>query len=418
MKKILSNIVVFTLCLFLMNSCEVLELVSTLSHETLRCMDNCDSNAIKQWRETHVPKNESDTVYNGYLFRRDSEYSGLITALEASQSGNGGNALVGIKIGGNLVGSLTGTDMSTFNKVMDNSMNSMIADKHSASNDEMNLLGSFLHLGEEGIYYFDDKIKNNKNAKEVANINDMLNPDSPKFDPYAQCKYTIMEEKDRYGNPIKVIKVNNNKDAVLKCIRERQTDIANQNFEEYMQKKYNLNMTYEEYSSMPESERPNIEDYIFPSYKPAHEMLIQTSTVINTDASDNHIEVLEEIDNGTTETFDLDQLEKTKIDAFKFNSYKISDNEKVVLNEIIKFLSENTDVKIELLGHCCSLGDESTNYIIGILRAKEVKNYLVDHGIDPKRISVHSMGSKQPIVPNTSSENRALNRRVEFKVIK
>ena len=52
------------------------------------------------------------------------------------------------------------------------------------------------------------------------------------------------------------------------------------------------------------------------------------------------------------------------------------------------------------------------------MRAKEAKKYLVDKGIDAKRISVHSYGAKKPLVPNATAENRAQNRRVEIKVIK
>ena len=54
---------------------------------------------------------------------------------------------------------------------------------------------------------------------------------------------------------------------------------------------------------------------------------------------------------------------------------------------------------------------------IGFL-AKGAKMYLVSKGVEPNRIYVHSCGSKKPLVPNTSAENRAQNRRVEIKIIK
>lgn len=114
----------------------------------------------------------------------------------------------------------------------------------------------------------------------------------------------------------------------------------------------------------------------------------------------------------------LEDLEKISINGFKFNSIALSEENKEQLDQAAQILLSNSEVEIELLGHSCELGDKETNYNFGIMRAKEAKKYLVDKGIDAKRISVHSYGAKKPLVPNTTAENRAQNRRVEIKVIK
>lgn len=114
----------------------------------------------------------------------------------------------------------------------------------------------------------------------------------------------------------------------------------------------------------------------------------------------------------------LEDLEKISINGFKFNSIALSEENKEQLDQAAQILLSNSEVEIELLGHSCELGDKETNYNFGIMRAKEAKKYLVDKGIDAKRISVHSYGAKKPLVPNSSAENRAQNRRVEIKVIK
>ena len=121
----------------------------------------------------------------------------------------------------------------------------------------------------------------------------------------------------------------------------------------------------------------------------------------------------------TTDTkASLDDLEQITINGFKFNSIALSDENKEQLDQAAQILLSNSEVEIELLGHSCELGDKETNYNFGIMRAKEAKKYLVDKGIEAKRISVHSYGAKKPLVPNTTAENRAQNRRVEIKVIK
>ncbi len=114
----------------------------------------------------------------------------------------------------------------------------------------------------------------------------------------------------------------------------------------------------------------------------------------------------------------LGDVERTKIDRYSINSYKLSDDLKNELDKVAATLLKYEDVKVQLLGHSCDIGNEQARYNIGILRAKEAKTYLVEKGIEANRISVESMSSKYPAVPNNSSDNRAKNRRVEIKIIK
>jgi outer membrane protein OmpA-like peptidoglycan-associated protein len=50
-------------------------------------------------------------------------------------------------------------------------------------------------------------------------------------------------------------------------------------------------------------------------------------------------------------------------------------------------------------------------------RAKAVFQYLVAHNVVPSRLVYKGYGKTQPLVPNTSEENRSKNRRTEFKII-
>jgi len=85
------------------------------------------------------------------------------------------------------------------------------------------------------------------------------------------------------------------------------------------------------------------------------------------------------------------------------------------LNEIANVLKENPDVKIQIVGHTDSDGDDAMNLDLSKRRAANVKNYLVkEFGISADRISTDGKGESQTLVPNTSVENKAKNRRVEF----
>jgi OmpA-OmpF porin, OOP family len=85
------------------------------------------------------------------------------------------------------------------------------------------------------------------------------------------------------------------------------------------------------------------------------------------------------------------------------------------VNEIANVLKENPAVKIMIVGHTDSDGDDAMNLDLSKRRAANVKNYLVkEFGISADRISTDGKGESQSLVPNTSVENKAKNRRVEF----
>lgn len=85
------------------------------------------------------------------------------------------------------------------------------------------------------------------------------------------------------------------------------------------------------------------------------------------------------------------------------------------VKEIAAVLKENPEVKIMIVGHTDSDGDDAMNLDLSKRRAANVKAYLVsEFGISADRISTEGKGEAQPLVPNTSVENKAKNRRVEF----
>ena len=95
-------------------------------------------------------------------------------------------------------------------------------------------------------------------------------------------------------------------------------------------------------------------------------------------------------------------------DAVKPESYG-------AINDIAKVLKENPTVKIKIVGHTDSDGDDAKNLELSKSRAANVKASLVkDFGIDASRIQTDGKGESETIAPNTSAEGKAKNRRVEF----
>ena len=88
---------------------------------------------------------------------------------------------------------------------------------------------------------------------------------------------------------------------------------------------------------------------------------------------------------------------------------------KKVPNDIADVLKENPDVRIKIVGHTDSDGDNAKNLDLSQRRAKSVMNELVKvFGIDASRIETDGMGETKPVAPNDTPVNKALNRRVEF----
>ncbi len=102
---------------------------------------------------------------------------------------------------------------------------------------------------------------------------------------------------------------------------------------------------------------------------------------------------------------------------FDVNSYRIRRESYETLNQLGKALRgpKLRDRAITINGHTDSDGKEEYNLKLSFKRASAVKKYLTDQcGILPDRLKVMGYGEGMPLMPNTSKENKQLNRRVEI----
>jgi OmpA-OmpF porin, OOP family len=99
---------------------------------------------------------------------------------------------------------------------------------------------------------------------------------------------------------------------------------------------------------------------------------------------------------------------------FEFDKDKIRPESFPILDAVVEVLQQNTKIKIEIQGHTDNKGAAAYNKKLSDRRAASVRKYLVTKGIEEGRLTSKGYGMEQPIVPNTSDQNRALNRRVQF----
>ena len=103
---------------------------------------------------------------------------------------------------------------------------------------------------------------------------------------------------------------------------------------------------------------------------------------------------------------------------FNFNKASFKDESYAELNKLEQMMSSNTGLQIEISGHTDNIGPKSYNKDLSQRRANAVKNYLVQKGIDERRITAVGYGEEKPLASNDDEkEGRELNRRVEFKVL-
>ncbi len=100
---------------------------------------------------------------------------------------------------------------------------------------------------------------------------------------------------------------------------------------------------------------------------------------------------------------------------FATNEAVIRPQYEAELEAVVDVLLQNPHVKVQIQGHTDSVGDANYNQQLSEARAKSVMAYLVDKGIDRKRLSAIGMGETRPIASNDSAAGRDRNRRVELK---
>jgi general secretion pathway protein A len=101
---------------------------------------------------------------------------------------------------------------------------------------------------------------------------------------------------------------------------------------------------------------------------------------------------------------------------FEYDTNELPPESLARLDELAGQLLLKTDLNIVIKGYTDSFGSTEYNRNLSAFRANVVKSYLAGKGIHPTRLKAMGMGDATPLKPNTTSEGRAENRRVEIEV--
>jgi outer membrane protein OmpA-like peptidoglycan-associated protein len=101
---------------------------------------------------------------------------------------------------------------------------------------------------------------------------------------------------------------------------------------------------------------------------------------------------------------------------FDFDRYSLRPEAVRALDEAIRTLQENADLRIEIEGHTCNIGTAEYNLALGERRAEAVRAYLASRGVGADRLRTVSYGEERPKHDNAREETRRLNRRAALVV--
>src|SRR5690606_18704232 len=85
---------------------------------------------------------------------------------------------------------------------------------------------------------------------------------------------------------------------------------------------------------------------------------------------------------------------------FRFNSHTFTNDSYYELNKLERMLHENPNFIIEIAGHTDNIGATDYNLSLSQLRAREVVKYLVNKGIDARRLKAIGYGKSKPMATN------------------
>ena len=103
---------------------------------------------------------------------------------------------------------------------------------------------------------------------------------------------------------------------------------------------------------------------------------------------------------------------------FDFDSASLTKDSELELDRVIEMMKTNATMQVEISAHTDDMGSDAYNQKLSQQRAESVVRYLTNNGIVASRLVAKGYGESVPSVANDTEENRAKNRRVEFKITK
>ncbi|MGD0757178.1 MAG: PKD domain-containing protein [Bacteroidales bacterium] len=104
-------------------------------------------------------------------------------------------------------------------------------------------------------------------------------------------------------------------------------------------------------------------------------------------------------------------------DSYFDTSDRLTSNAYIMLDQIVKLMNKYPSMKLEVAVHSDNTGPAATSLALSQLRARLLVGYLMNRGINTKRLIATGFGGSKPIAPNFLEKDRKLNRRIDFIIL-
>lgn len=112
----------------------------------------------------------------------------------------------------------------------------------------------------------------------------------------------------------------------------------------------------------------------------------------------------------------LDNTLANRTIEFESGKAALTASGKAILDEMTAAMLKLKERKVDIIGHTDNVGLRATNQGLSQARAEAVKAYLASHGIKSELLTASGQGADRPVASNDSTEGRARNRRIEFRL--
>lgn len=103
---------------------------------------------------------------------------------------------------------------------------------------------------------------------------------------------------------------------------------------------------------------------------------------------------------------------------FATNQVELAEQDIQTLKDLATYINYDSSLSHILIdGHTDNEGHSLSNLDLSRQRAVQVRNQLINHGVDGNKIQLRAHGQRYPMVPNINESNRKKNRRVQVRLV-
>jgi outer membrane protein OmpA-like peptidoglycan-associated protein len=175
-------------------------------------------------------------------------------------------------------------------------------------------------------------------------------------------------------------------------------------------------------------EKENVEGYAYMKLqKDNTEIWVHIETSVLTDINPYQLNIIQKgemiqdvvANPEVSEVFakEIDEKGKVVIYGIHFDTDKseVKPESEAALKEVSKLLSQNSSLKLYIVGHTDNVGELDYNMKLSQARAESViKELTSKYGVALDRVKPYGVGPLSPVASNKTEEGRAKNRRVEL----